>query len=244
LSLKGNKHFHDYHPSNPNGNNTVGSYLVDNWSNIIFKRYQNYLNTYGLKFCISQEYIDKNSKPKSNLNTNPNPNTNTANTNNTDTNTNTEDQPSQNIKEDDNSIHLTESKIENIEIIENIEKIEPVNNMICDFKINEINYSINNIQKSLNDLNLINNQQKFVELCTNFTNPTNTDKDINYFNNIQSIIYNTTFYKYQEEILSLKKFIYYILCKKGSIENDIFNEFSEDFIKNTLGSQYNYFIKQ
>ena len=67
---------------------------------------------------------------------------------------------------------------------------------------------------------------------------------MNYFNNMQSIIYNNTFYKYQNEILLLKKLVYYILSKKGCIDNTIFNEFSEDFIKKTLGLEYNYFFKQ
>ena len=44
LSIKGNKNLHDNYPSNsnPNGINTIGGYVIDNWCNTIFKRYQNY----------------------------------------------------------------------------------------------------------------------------------------------------------------------------------------------------------
>jgi hypothetical protein len=61
LSLKGNKKIHDPHPSNPhpinNSKNSVGYFLVDNWTNTVSKRYINYLYTYGLKYCVDETFL-------------------------------------------------------------------------------------------------------------------------------------------------------------------------------------------
>ena len=61
LSLKGNKHLHDQHPSNPNpidiNKNTVGYFLMENWCNTICKRYINYLQINGINSCVDTRFV-------------------------------------------------------------------------------------------------------------------------------------------------------------------------------------------
>ena len=47
------------------------------------------------------------------------------------------------------------------------------------------------------------------------------------------------YYKFQNEILLMKKFIYYLMLKKGIPDKDVFNDFPEAFLKNILGVDYN-----
>jgi hypothetical protein len=61
LSLRGNKHLNDQHPSNPNpidiNKNTVGYFLMENWCNTICKRYINYLQINGLNSCVDTRFV-------------------------------------------------------------------------------------------------------------------------------------------------------------------------------------------
>jgi hypothetical protein len=59
LSLKGNKKLHDQHPSNAQQNNGVGYFIVDNWTNVVSKRYINYVYTNGLKNCVGDFFLNK-----------------------------------------------------------------------------------------------------------------------------------------------------------------------------------------
>ena len=67
----------------------------------------------------------------------------------------------------------------------------------------------------------------------------NNIPQFNDFMNIQSSLYNDMYYKFQNEILLMKKFIYYLMLKKGIPDKDVFNDFPEAFLKNILGVDYN-----
>lgn len=66
LSLKGNKKLHDQHSSNTQQSNGVGYFIVDNWTNVVSKRYINYVYTNGLKNCVGDCFLNK----KQNINEN------------------------------------------------------------------------------------------------------------------------------------------------------------------------------
>ncbi len=268
LSIKGNKHMNDYHPSNPNpiGLNTIGGYVIDNWCNSIFKRYQNYLNINGLKTCIEKNFLNKLISKSSSKNKSNNELDNKMN----DTLNYIEETSSNNelnittLIEENNQINhsneLNETKQEENAIDHSI-----INELDENININN-NFTIANIYSTLNNMNIHTNQNNIKNLLNNsniFNNNINNINSISSINNlnidnlnidnqqidffdgyinIQKLFYNDIYYKFQDEIFKYKKLVFYLIMKKGNINNDILNDFSEDFLKNIFGSQYTNFI--
>jgi hypothetical protein len=68
--------------------------------------------------------------------------------------------------------------------------------------------------------------------------PTNLNNDIEEFNKTQSIIYSHIFNNYQQEIIELRKLVMYFIKHKGNIEDDIINEFDEEFLQKNCGHEF------
>jgi hypothetical protein len=282
LSIKGNKHINDYHPSNPNpiGLNTIGGYIIDNWCNSIFKRYQSYLNINGLKTCIEKNFLNKlinnlSLKNKSNNELDNKMNNSTTNITNQEVNLNIDNKPicsneieekieeKKYIKKED-SIQLIVNDVNDVNDINNINNITDINNINNLINLNDVNENVNtnftmaNIYSSLNNINIHNNQNNIKNLLNNsniFNTTTNNpiispitnnisqnNAFLDDYLNIQKLLYNDIYYKFQDEIFKYKKLVFYLIMKKGNINHDILNEFPEDFLKNIFGNQYTNFI--
>ena len=64
--------------------------------------------------------------------------------------------------------------------------------------------------------------------------------NINYINSVEN---NILYYKYQNEIINLKRLIFYLIKNNGKLLNDIDTDFSENFLKNIFGSNFKVLIK-
>ena len=87
-------------------------------------------------------------------------------------------------------------------------------------------------QSILNIINQLNNK----EILLNNINISN----INYINSVEN---NILYYKYQNEIINLKRLIFYLIKNNGKLLNDIDTDFSENFLKNIFGSNFKVLIK-
>ena len=56
------------------------------------------------------------------------------------------------------------------------------------------------------------------------------------------IIINKNYYKYQEEIINLKRMIFYLINNNGKLYSNIYYEFSEDLLKSIFGCDLASFI--
>ncbi len=161
LSLKGNKHINDQHPSNPNpidiNKNTVGYFLMENWCNTICKRYINYLQINGLHSCVDTKFVkfiesidENNQNTDNNTNNNKGNNTdNNTNNNNDNNDNNTNDNNDNNDNNNKNEIELKESNMEdkNLHIdIENMAINFENTKFIFENKYLKYQEKINNLQ--------------------------------------------------------------------------------------------------
>jgi hypothetical protein len=217
LSLKGNKNLHDSHPSNTDGSESVGNYVLNNWTNVILRRYNNYLTVYGLKTCIAVEYLNK------------------FKINKTEPETEKENKTTNNTIETlhNNTIETTHNNTS--EPLDNT----IINNMQC-MNYNEIlnQYVCNNLAliNSMASFNILQSQNSLSYMLNNL--PSSLINDMDQFNNTQSIIYNHTFTKYQQEIVNLRKLIIYFIKHNGNIEKDILEEFPEEFLQKNCGHDF------
>lgn len=224
LSLKGNKNLHDSHPSNTDGSESVGNYVLNNWTNVILRRYNNYLTVYGLKTCIAVEYLNK------------------FKTNKIETETETEINPKNNntIEITNNTIETTNNNTSESPTNNNTIVTTPTNNNMEYLNYNEIlnQYVCNNLSliNSMTSFNVLQSQNSLSYMLNNL--PTSLINDMDQFNNTQSIIYNHTFTKYQQEIINLRKLMIYFIKHKGNIELDILDEFSEEFLQKNCGHDF------
>lgn len=248
ISIKGNKNLNDPYPSNQN-NITIGSYIIDNWINTISKRYINYVNDIGFNMCVDIRFL----KNIANNITN-----NTIHTINNDIieKNNIENDITDNdiLKNDTTENNIIEKDIEENNIIDKdvkenniIEKDVEENNIKNDKltdNSNIINTNIGlieNITKIQNMLNLINKDTKILESqdVSNNLNLSIMDTNVNY-----PIVINKTYYKYQEEILNLKKIIFYLINNNGKLYSNIYYEFTNDFLKSIFGNDFMSFVNK
>jgi hypothetical protein len=215
VSLKGNKHLHDNHPSNPSEDGTIGNYIVNNWCNAILKRYITYVNTYGLNTCIDKNFLKKLDK-KNSSDVTCHPDRDHPDRDHPDRDHQDPDHPDPDHQDPD---HQDPDHIYTTNIIQPITTLSA----LTDKQINE-NKEISNDNKC--DIIIENNII-----------------DVECFKNMQLSIYNYTFNKYQNELTNLRKFIVYLINNKGIIYNDVINEFSHDFIASLLGKDYSNMLK-
>jgi hypothetical protein len=196
LSLKGTKNLHDPHPSNPyqikNTNNSVGYYLVDNWTNTVSKRYINYLYTNGLNSCIDELFLKTIPITPSNTDA-------TAATSQPDPTITTPTQP------DVTATTPTQPDI----------TTTPTTPTQPDVTITNTDTTLQTIQyKIMDDINIKHNE----------------------------LVFDNKYYKYQDEIINLKKMIYYLIDNRGLLKDDIFYKFSPEILKNIFGNDYMIFL--
>jgi hypothetical protein len=196
LSLKGTKNLHDPHPSNPyqikNTNNSVGYYLVDNWTNTVSKRYINYLYTNGLNSCIDELFLKTIPITPSNTDA-------TATTSQPDPTITTPTQP------DVTATTPTQPDI----------TTTPTTPTQPDVTITNTDTTLQTIQyKIMDDINIKHNE----------------------------LVFDNKYYKYQDEIINLKKMIYYLINNRGLLKDDIFYKFSPEILKNIFGENYMIFL--
>ncbi len=168
LSLKGNKKFHEQHPSNTQQSNGVGYFIVDNWTNVVSKRYINYVYTNGLKNCVDNIFLYKKQNKEE----------------------------SKNMNEEKNK---EESK-----------------NM---------------------------NEEKNKEDSKNINEEKNKEEDSKNIIEYKKLMFDDKYLKYQEEILELKKLIFYLISNKGELKSDVNICFNQDFLKQTFGADYSFYFK-
>jgi hypothetical protein len=192
--LKGNKNLHNIHPSNPkpikNNKNTVGYYLVDNWTNIVSRRYINYVETYGVELCVDTTKLSKQPENK------------------------TENQPEN--KTDNHTENKTENQIEIKKQMNESKKFSPEK---------FLSVLINNTDSDKNS-------EKYSQ----------KDNEIKIDNCMLNLTFDYKYFKYQEEIINLKRLVFYMMNNKGIIKNDIFTQFSEEVIKSVFGDNYILFL--
>ena len=217
VSIKGNKSLHNTHPSCSN-NKTIGNYIVDKWTNNILNRYENYIFTFGIQICIEEEYLKSLEKIKQTKNDNLEIKTN-------------QNEIKIEIKEIDN----LEMKTKQNEIEIEIKEIENPQTDNLEMKTNKNEIEIKEIEnQQINILNIINELNNKENLLHNI----NT-LNINYINSIENnLIYN----KYQNEIINLKRLIFYLIKNNGKLLNDIDKDFTEDFLKNIFGINFKNFL--
>jgi hypothetical protein len=212
LSLKGNKNLHDPHPSNPyqikNTNNSVGYYLVDNWTNTVSKRYINYLYTNGLNSCIDELFLKTIPITQSNTDTKTlQPDT-------------TKLQPDTTKLQPD----TTKSQPDTTKLQPDTTQLQP-----------DTAKSQPDITKSQPDTT---KSQPDTTLQTIHNN--NLTDDINIKHN--ELVFDNKYYKYQNDIINLKKMIYYLINNRGLLKDDIFYKFSPEILKNIFGNDYMIFL--
>ena len=223
VAIKGNKLLHNRHPSCSN-NRTIGNYIVDKWTNNILNRYENYIFTFGIQICIEEEYLKSLEKIKETKNNNLE------------------------IKIIKNQI---ENQIENqIQQNDNLE-IKIIENQIQENNNLEIKIIENQIQENNNlEIKIIENQQNdILDILNELNNKENLLHNINTLNikyinniNINSIENNLIYHKYQNEIINLKRLVFYLIKNNGKLLNDINTDFTEDFLKNIFGINFKNFL--
>ena len=124
---------------------------------------------------------------------------------------------------------------------------------------NNINLDITNdtINDTINDDRDINNNEKSLNINNNTILPilntkthnnhlvhNDTDNKIEHKLENYQIILNKNYYKYQEEIINLKKMIFYLINNNGKMYSNIYYEFSNDFLKSVFGNDFLSFVNK
>ena len=228
VSIKGNKLLHNTHPSCSN-NKTIGNYIVDKWTNNILNRYENYIFTFGIQICIEEEYLKSLEKIKQTKNNNLEIKTNEIQNqieikkeqnNNLEIKTNEIQNQIENQKEQNDNLEIKSNEIQ----IEN----QKEQNDNLEIKLNEIQNQPNDILNILNELNNKENLLNNINIL-----------NINYINSIEN---NLIYHKYQNEIINLKRLVFYLIKNNGKLLNDIDKDFTEDFLKNIFGINFKNFL--
>ena len=215
VAIKGNKLLHNTHPSCSN-NKTIGNYIVDKWTNNILNRYENYIFTFGIQICIEEEYLKSLEKIKETKN------------HNLEIKTNQIENKEIQIKEIENTQN------DNLEIKSNEIENQIQQNDNLEIKSNEIQIQ-KEIQNQPNDiLNILNDLNNKENLLNNIN-----ILNINYINSIEN---NLIYHKYQNEIINLKRLVFYLIKNNGKLLNDIDKDFTEDFLKNIFGINFKNFL--
>jgi len=254
LSVKGNKNLkeahHSYSYTEGNQNISVGYFLAEKWANNVIKRYINYLYSNNIKTCIDNRYLTK----FLNNNNNNNNNITILKKNEETHNQNNENKEKQNNENETNQNETNQNEVNQNETNQN-----------------EVNYNLvkENDNASVSYAQLVSKTPSLIQnpntnpntnhnTNQNITLSINSNTDLNTYQNqnqnidqsvakIQIPLYlpltfNYTYYKYQEEIINLKKLIYYLVKNKGIILDDISNEFSNDLLKSVFGNDYEKFL--
>ena len=139
------------------------------------------------------------------------------------------------IKIIENQIENQIQQNDNLEIKTNQNQIENQIQQNDNLEIKTNENQQNNILNIINDLNnkenLLNNINILNIKCIN-----NINIDIN------SIENNLIYHKYQNEIINLKRLVFYLIKNNGKLLNDIDKDFTEDFLKNIFGINFKNFL--
>ena len=106
------------------------------------------------------------------------------------------------------------------------------------------NQQKDNLEMKTNEIKIENQPNDILNILNELNNKENLLNNINILNinYINSIENNLIYHKYQNEIINLKRLVFYLIKNNGKILNDIDKDFTEEFLKNIFGINFKNFL--